>query len=194
VRVRRRRKGLDSAARINQHGRVPEPGLRAGDLLAGPRGRELCARLAGMDVREIRDQLAPPSSAALARVPGVAGFGPLAEAEPPGEDDDDQPPPFPSDRDDPLAVIAALADVAEDAGYWGSYRAPDPLGDPAVIAGLRPVADRLAGSAGCRWWWSGPDRAAQRYVASAGCHALIREHGAMCVTSAAEVIAEIPPF
>jgi DNA processing protein len=31
-------------------------------------------------------------------------------------------------------------------------------------------------------------------AASAGCHALIREQSAFCVTSAADVIAEIPPF
>jgi len=31
-------------------------------------------------------------------------------------------------------------------------------------------------------------------AASIGCHALIRDQSAVCVTSAADVIAEIPPF
>jgi hypothetical protein len=46
----------------------------------------------------------------------------------------------------------------------GGPPAADPLGHPDVIVELRPVAARLAGSAGCRWWWSGLDRGTQRYV------------------------------
>jgi hypothetical protein len=146
-------------------GRVSEPELRAGDLLAGPRGRELCARLAGMGVREMRERLTPSQSVPLVRAHGRAAVSPRARPELPGEDDEEEPPPsVPSDLGDPLAVIPALADVAEDACYWGGYPGPGPLEDPAVLAGLRPVAGLLAGSAGCRWWWSGLDRAAQRYV------------------------------
>jgi hypothetical protein len=59
-------------------GRVSEPELRARDLLAGPRGRELCARLAGMDVREMYEQLAPSQSVPLVRVPGPADVSPQA--------------------------------------------------------------------------------------------------------------------
>ena len=145
-------------------GRVSEPELRTGDLLAGPRGRELCARLAGLDVREMRDRLAPSQSVPLVRVPGPAAVSPRAQPELSDEDDEEQPSPLPTDRDDPLAVIPALADVAEDVSYWGDYSSPDALDDPDVEARLRPVAGLLAGSAGCRWWWSGLDRAAQRYV------------------------------
>jgi hypothetical protein len=145
-------------------GRVTGPEVRARDLLAGPRGRELCARLAGIDVREMYEQLAPSQSVPLVRAPGPADVSPEAQAELPGEGDDEQfPPPLP-DRDDPLAVIPALADVAEDVSYWGGYPAPDLLDDPVLIARLRPAADWLSDSGGCRWWWSGPDRAAQRYV------------------------------
>jgi hypothetical protein len=144
---------------------VSESELRPENLLAGPRGRELCARLAGIDVRELREQFVPlRASARLLPVPDRARRTPPVEAELPGQDDDEPPQPFPPDRDDPLAVIPALADVTEDAGYWGGYPARDPLDDPALIARLRPVAARLAGSAGCRWWWSGLDRAAQQYV------------------------------
>ena len=95
---------------------------------------------------------------------GWSGWRQPAEAELPGQDDEERPAPLPPDRDDPLAVIPALANVIEDAGYWGESPAADPLGHPDVIAELRPVAARLAGSAGCRWWWSGLDRGTQRYV------------------------------
>jgi hypothetical protein len=103
---------------MNEYEPVSEPEFRAGELLAGPRGRELCARLAGIALPEMRDQ---------------------------------------------LAVIPALADVVEEACYWGGPAA-GPLDDPAMTAGLRGMAVRVAGSAGCQWWWSGLDRAAQRHV------------------------------
>jgi hypothetical protein len=144
------------AVQVNQYGRVSEAELRAGDLLSGPRGRELCARLAGL--------AQPRDGVLLVQVPGPAGASPPAAAEPPVQDDEEQRQPLPPDRDDPLAVIPMLAEVAEDAGYWGGAPATDPLGHPDVIAELHPVAARLAGSAGCRWWWSGIDRGAQRYV------------------------------
>lgn len=95
---------------------MSEPESRAGDLLSGPRGRELCARLTGFAL--------PKAGVLLVPVPGPAGASPPAEAGPPGQDDEEQPPPLPPDRDDPLAVIPALADVIEDAGYWGG---PPPL-------------------------------------------------------------------
>jgi hypothetical protein len=135
---------------------MSEPQARVGDLLSGPRGRELCARLTG---------LAPPRDGVqLVPVPGPAGASPPAGAELPGQDDEEQPTPLPPDRGDPLTVIPALAEVIEDAGYWGASPAADPLEHPDVIAELRPVAGRLAGSAGCQWWWSGLDRGSQRYV------------------------------
>jgi hypothetical protein len=64
---------------------------------------------------------------------------------------------------DQLAVITALAGVVEEAGYWGGPAA-DSLDDPAMTAWLRGMAVRVAESAGCQWWWSGLDRAAQRHV------------------------------
>jgi hypothetical protein len=157
-------KCLDLAAQMNQDERVPEPDLRAGDLLAGPRGRELCARLAGMAVPEIRDQLAPPSAGgSFFSMAGPSSSDPPAVAEPLNQQDEERPA-AEFDRDDQLAVIPALADVAEDVNYWGRLPDADGLDDPAVIAGLRTIAARVAGSAGCRWWWSPLDRSAQRYV------------------------------
>jgi hypothetical protein len=134
---------------MRHDGRVPEPGVRARDLLIGPRGRELCAGLAGIDVWGIRRGIVPLTAAdllsSLSRQRSVLGF----------------------EDDDPLAAVTALADTAEDVNYWGGWPA-GPLEDPAVIAELRTMAARVAESAGCQWWWSGVDRSAQQYVEWAG--------------------------
>ena len=129
---------------------MPEPGVRARDLLTGPRGRELCARLAGIDTWEVRKGILPLTTAAdllsrLSQQRSVLGF----------------------DDDGPLAAVAALADTAEEVNYWGGWSA-GPLEDPAVIAELRTTAARVAESAGCQWWWSSVDRSAQQYVEWAG--------------------------
>jgi len=50
--------------------------------------------------------------------------------------------------DDPLAAVAALADTAEHVSYWGSWSA-GLLEDPAVIAELGRIAERVAESPGC---------------------------------------------
>jgi hypothetical protein len=130
---------------MRHHGWVPAPGVRARDLLTGPRGRELCARLAGIDLWDIRKGI--PQLTAADLLCGLSQQRPLL-----GFDDGD-----------PLTAVAALADVAEEVNYWGGWSA-GPLEDPAVIAELRTIAARVAESAGCRWWWSGMDRSAQRYV------------------------------
>jgi len=67
-------------------------------------------------------------------------------------------------RECQLAAVAALADVAEEASYWGGHAPGEWLEDPAATAGLRATAFRVAEAAGCQWWWSGLDRGAQRYV------------------------------
>ena len=152
---------------MNQYERVPEPDVRAGGLLAGPRGRELCARLAGIDVREIRDQLIPPSaSVALIAVPEDAGEPAGAEE---SSRDGEERPAVNFDPGDELAGIPALADVVTDANYWGGpywgcASTADPLDHPAIVPEIRMMAPRVAQAAGCQWWWSDIDRAAQRYV------------------------------
>ena len=134
---------------MTQYERVPDSEIRAGDLVAGPRGRELCARLAGIDAWEIRKGIVPPTAAdllsRLSQQRSVPGF----------------------EDDDPLAAVPALADIAEEVNYWGGWSA-GPLEDPAVIAELLTVATRVAQSAGCQWWWSRADRSAQQYVQWAG--------------------------
>jgi hypothetical protein len=131
---------------MRHHGRVPAPGVRARDLLTGPRGRELCALLAEIEVWEIRKGISPLTAAdllsSLSQQRSLLGF----------------------EDDDPLAAVAALADIAEGVNYWGGGWSAGPLEDPAVIAELRTIATRVAESAGCQWWWSCVDRSAQQYV------------------------------
>jgi hypothetical protein len=130
---------------MRHHGRVPAPGVRARDLLMGPRGRELCAQLAGIDVWETRDWISPLTAADL-----LSKLGHQQHS-------------VPGLESDPLTAVAALADTAEDVNYWGGWSA-GPLEDPQVIAELGTIATRVAESAGCQWWWSCVDRSAQQYV------------------------------
>jgi hypothetical protein len=101
--------------------------------------------LAGIEAWEIRKGILPVTAAdllsRLSQQRSVLGF----------------------EDDDPLAAVAALADIAEEVNYWGGWSA-GPLEDPAVIAELRTIATRVAESTGCQWWWSRVDRSAQQYV------------------------------
>ena len=95
-----------------------------------------------MAVPEIRDQLAPPSAGgSFFSMAGPSSSDPPAVAEPLNQQDEERPA-AEFDRDDQLAVIPALADVAEDVNYWGRLPDADGLDDPAVIAGLRTIAAR----------------------------------------------------
>jgi hypothetical protein len=118
---------------------------RVEQLLAGPRGRELCARLAGVPVCDVHDQ------------DGSVVISHLLSR----EDDEDGPD---LDSDDALAAVPVLAEVAEQVSYWGDYTAADPLEEPAVLATIRVHAEMAAGARGCQWWWSPLDRDAQGYV------------------------------
>lgn len=149
---------------MGQYERMSEQEAREADLLAGPRGRELCAILAGIDVGELYRQLAPPRSWATlvadrADVPGqwpVAGEAAVESGEPAI---------VAVDPGDELFGIGELAAVADDACYWGGIPAgKDPLDDPALKPAMREAAARLVRAEGCRWWWSDMDRSAQAYV------------------------------
>jgi hypothetical protein len=149
---------------MGQYERMPEQDVREAGLLAGLRGRELCARLAGIDVEALYEQLAPPQSGerlvadlvAAGQEPAAdegafgASYGPAVVA---------------VDPDDELFGVRELAEVAEGAGYWGGYPAgADPLDNPVLQPALRAMAARLSRAEGCRWWWSRIDRPAQGYV------------------------------
>ena len=130
-------------------------------MLAGPRGRELCARLAGIDV----EGRYPQSSAVpfVADPAGEVGQWPVVGEEAVGQIE--EPTLVAADPRHELFGIRELAEVTESAGYWGGYPSgADPLDDPALRPAMREAAARLAGAEGCRWWWSGIDRSAQTSV------------------------------
>ena len=78
------------AWRISQYERMPDQDARKADLLAGPRGRELSAMLAGIDVEALYGQLAPPRSLArlVADPADIAEHEAVAGAEAAGEIDE----------------------------------------------------------------------------------------------------------
>ena len=149
---------------MGQYERMPEQDVRAADLLAGLRGRELCARLAGIDVDALYAQLAPPQSRVrLVADPAAAIHEPAADEEAVSEHDG--PAVVAVDPGDELFGVRELAEVAEGAGYWGGYPAgADPVDDPVLQPALRAMAGLLSRAEGCRWWWSAIDRPAQGYV------------------------------
>ena len=74
---------------MGQYERMPEQDIREADLLAGPRGGELCARLAGIDVVGLHAQLGPPQSwSVFVADPAAAGQGPAADEEAVSESDE----------------------------------------------------------------------------------------------------------
>src|SRR5260221_10689841 len=149
---------------MGHYERMAEQDAREADLLAGLRGRELCARLAGIDVEALYEQPGPPQCwAGLVADPAAAGQGPAAEEEPVSESD--EPAVVAVDPGDELFGVRELAEVAQGAGYWGGFPAgADPLDDPVLRPAIRAMAARLARAEGCRWWWSDIDRSAQEYV------------------------------
>jgi len=146
---------------MDQYERMPDQDAREADPLAGIRGRELCARLAGIDVEGIY-----PHSSGVPLVADPAediGQRPVAGEKAVGEIE--EPTVVAVDPGDELFGIRELAEVAGGAYYWGGYPAgADPLDDPALRPAMREGAARLARAEGCRWWWSGIDRSAQAYV------------------------------
>jgi len=125
---------------------VQDQEKRVGQLLAGPRGRELCARLAGVPAWDVHDE---DASVVVSRLLS-------------GEPGEDVVPDL--NGDDPLAAVPVLGEIAEQVSYWGDYTAADPLEEPAVLAVIRAQAEMVAGAGGCQWWWSALDRDAQVYV------------------------------
>ncbi len=115
---------------MGHYERMAEQDAREADLLAGLRGRELCARLAGIDVEALYEQPGPPQSwSVFVADPVAAGQGPAAEEEAVSE-----------------SYEAAVIAVAEGACYWGGYPAgADPLDDPVLQPALRAMAARLGG-------------------------------------------------
>src|SRR5262245_14287720 len=139
---------------MGQYERMPDQNAREADLLAGLRGRELCARLAGIDVEELY-----PHSSAVPLVADAADD--IRQWSATGEEafaEIEEPPAVADNPGDELFGIRDLAAVVEGACYWGGYLAgADPLDDPQLKPAMREGAARLTEAAGCRWWWSNID-------------------------------------
>ncbi len=130
---------------MGHYERMAEQDAREADLLAGLRGRELCARLAGIDVEALYEQPGPPQSwSVFVADPVAAGQGPAAEEEAVSESYEAAV--IAVDPGDELFGVRELAEVAEGACYWGGYPAgADPLDDPVLQPALRAMAARLGG-------------------------------------------------
>src|SRR5690348_12424809 len=101
---------------MGQYERMPERQVREAGLLAGPRGRELCARLAGIDdvaLDVLHAELAPPRSwAGFAAAPAAVGQEPAVGEEEPA-DDSGELVAVGVDPGDELFGVRELAEVAE---------------------------------------------------------------------------------
>ena len=130
--------------------RFDDADARAAALLAGPRGRQVCAEVA----RLVDPQLTRPHDAA-----DVAERGRLVE----------QLTGLDVRRiealDEPLDLIDALGTSVDAARYWQEPFEHDAvLADPRVVARLEPVARALAVTPAARWWWSPLDPGRQSVV------------------------------
>lgn len=166
-----------------EYERMPDQDAREVDLLAGIRGRELCARLAGIEVEE----LYPHSSGVPLVADPADGVGQWPVAGEKAVREIEEPAVVAIDPGDEFFGIRELAEVLGGACYWGGYPAgSDPLDDPALRPALREGAARLAGAEGCRWWWAGIDRSAQAYVQWAA-----RHEPALVLGRAAEMLRKV---
>ena len=123
---------------------------RALQLLAGPRGRDVCgqvAQLAGPTLELPQD----PTDAAATRLllEQLAGLDvtPIASLT------------------DPVVLIDPLGASVDSARYWQEpYERDELLADPRVVSALEPVAQALAAAPATHWWWSPLDPGGQSIV------------------------------
>jgi hypothetical protein len=116
-----------------------EPG-RAAQLLSGPRGREVCARVA---LQQSQDLDLPHDGYQTATLLGhldqvdTAAIAALR---------------------DPLDLMAALSRSVDSAMYWQEpHEENQLLDDPLIVTALEPVARALAAAPAAHWWWSPVD-------------------------------------
>ena len=113
---------------------------RAAHLLSGPRGREVCARVAlqptrDLDLGDDRSQVAK----LLGHIDQVDAAAIAALR-------------------DPLDLLAALSRSVDSAMYWQEPHEENQLiDDPLIVTALEPVARALAAAPAARWWWSPAD-------------------------------------
>ena len=113
---------------------------RAAQLLSGPRGREVCARVA---LARTGDLNLPQDQTQVATFIGRLGVVDSAALTALG---------------DRLALVAPLARSVDSAMYWQEpHEENQILDDPLVVSALEPVARALALAPAAHWWWSPAD-------------------------------------
>lgn len=113
---------------------------RAAQLLSGPRGREVCARVA---LQQSHDLDLPHDRSKMATLLehldqiDTAAIAALS---------------------DPLDLMAALSSSVDSAMYWQEpHKENQLLDDPLIVTALEPVARALAAAPAAHWWWSSAD-------------------------------------
>ena len=112
-------------------------GRRAEELLLGPRGREVCARVA---LRQLPDLDLPYD---FSEVAGFVGHLAAVDAN------------AITALQDPLDLLEPLSRSVDSAMYWQEpHQENKLLDDPSVITALEAVARALAVAPAASWWWS----------------------------------------
>ena len=161
-------------------------GTDATRLLAGPRGRGLCAAIAGLGGVRLLWALERPTSgvryeAVEAQNAGRPWWPPpgWALAKPRSREAEAHPPPEPSEvlasavaaidlevlaegRDE-RALVPSLVDAVNDVMFSGDEAFVRDVLDSAADA-LVPVAEALVRAPAARWWWRPCDSGAQRWI------------------------------
>lgn len=163
-----------------------DAGTRATRLLAGPRGRALCAAIAGLDGFHLLRALDRPTSGVVleaveAQNAGRPGWPPTGwealrrRAREAGA----HPPLAPSEvlaravaavdltvlvevRDE-LTLLPSLVDAVDGVMFSGDEELTREVLGSAADA-LVPVAEALARAPGAAWWWSPCDKGTQRWI------------------------------
>ncbi|GAA3555734.1 hypothetical protein GCM10022197_08640 [Microlunatus spumicola] len=112
---------------------------RIASLLAGPRGRHVCAAVGVQVAPDLGWPFRPTDRADAATfVHGLAAVDPSRVAA----------------LQDPSALVDALGTAVDSAAYWQEPAGLDDLlGRPDVVGALRSVARGLVSAPAAAWWW-----------------------------------------
>lgn len=116
------------------------PTRRAAQLLAGPRGREVCASVALQQSPDLHLPHDRSQVATFLEHLDQVDTEAIAALK------------------DPLDLMAALSSSVDSAMYWQEPHEENLLlDDPVIVTALEPVARALAAAAAADWWWSPAD-------------------------------------
>lgn len=129
---------------------IDEASTRAAALLAGPRGREVCAEVSSLIDPELTMPHEVADDASRTRlIEQLAGLD-VCKIEA---------------LDEPLDLLDALGASVDSARYWQEPFGRDAvLADPQITSQFEPTARALAVAPAARWWWSPLDPSRQAVV------------------------------